>query len=102
MGRVSEMMLEMQYGHLYIHDYITCPCGKGKVCIDKDNTPGFRSRDIMCLCDECHEKYYVIDGYIGNDDLYQESDGHYYKYTYGGCGDHYSYHYRPKDAKPVK
>lgn len=101
MGSVSEMMLEMKYGDLYIHDYIKCPCGKGKVRIDKDNTPGFRSRDIMCLCDECNEKYYVTDKHVDDNDLHLDRDGYYYKYTYGGHGKHYHYYYRPKNAKPV-
>ena len=34
-----------------------CPCGKGKIIDDHDDTPGFRSHDIYFTCDECREKY---------------------------------------------
>lgn len=34
-----------------------CPCGKGEIVDDKDDTPGFRSHDVFLTCDKCREKY---------------------------------------------
>lgn len=34
-----------------------CPCGKGKVFYEKEDTPGFRESSIDTNCDECREKY---------------------------------------------
>lgn len=96
-------LLEGMYDDLYIHDSMPCPCGEGKVNIIKDNTPGFRSRDLFCKCDNCREKYYMSDiNYNNKDNIYiKEEDDYQYKYTYGASGEHYSYYYRPKNAKPV-
>lgn len=63
-------LLEGMYDDLYIHDFMKCPCGKGKVLIDKDKTPGFKSRDITCLCNECNEKYQVTDGHVDDNGLH--------------------------------
>lgn len=40
-----------------INETYECPCGKGKVYYEKDDIPGFRSKDISCDCNECNEKY---------------------------------------------
>ena len=37
-----------------------CPCGKGRVVRTKDNIPGFRESDILIECDECREKYGLV------------------------------------------
>lgn len=37
-----------------------CPCGKGRVVKTKDNIPGFRESDILIECDDCREKYGLV------------------------------------------
>jgi len=39
--------------------YFPCPCGEGKICDDKDKTPGFRSHDITIECEECRRRYRI-------------------------------------------
>lgn len=34
-----------------------CPCGKGKVYYEKEDTPGFRESSIYTDCIECREKF---------------------------------------------
>ena len=37
-----------------------CPCGKGKVFYEKEDTPGFRESSTYCNCPECNSKYDFI------------------------------------------
>ena len=37
-----------------------CPCGKGRIIEEHDNTPGFREHDVYWKCNEC-EKKYILD-----------------------------------------
>lgn len=39
-----------------------CPCGKGKVYYEKEDTPGFRESSIATDCNECREKYQFSKG----------------------------------------
>lgn len=34
-----------------------CPCGKGSIVEEHDNTPGFREHDVFLNCKECAERY---------------------------------------------
>jgi hypothetical protein len=43
-------------GHIIQEEY-ECPCGKGVVTYEKDDIPGFKSKDISCDCKECSEHY---------------------------------------------
>ncbi|PEN45060.1 hypothetical protein CN630_19995 [Bacillus wiedmannii] len=47
-----------------------CPCEKGKVTYQKDDTSGFRSTDIFCDCKECTEKYEFGRGRAIEKDIY--------------------------------
>lgn len=43
-------------GHIINEEY-ECPCGKGIVFYEKDDTPGFRESSTFCGCKECEKKY---------------------------------------------
>lgn len=34
-----------------------CPCGKGLIIEEHDNTPGFREHTVYIDCNECENKY---------------------------------------------
>lgn len=36
-----------------------CPCGKGAIVEEHDNTPGFHEHSVRILCDVCSQKYEV-------------------------------------------
>lgn len=36
-----------------------CPCGKGKIIDDHDDTPGFRSHDVFISCPTCKERFSI-------------------------------------------
>lgn len=37
-----------------------CPCGKGEIIEEHDNTPGFREHDVYIKCSEC-KKHWKLD-----------------------------------------
>ena len=43
-------------GDTEVYEY-KCPCGKGTICEEHDNIPGFREHDVYINCDKCREKY---------------------------------------------
>lgn len=43
-------------GEIITEEY-ECPCGKGVVKYEKDDTPGFREKSVDCYCKDCDEKY---------------------------------------------
>lgn len=46
-------------GDVETYEY-ECPCGKGSIREEHDNTPGFRDHTVFICCDECR-KHYKID-----------------------------------------
>jgi hypothetical protein len=39
-----------------------CPCGRGLIVEEHDNTPGFREHDVLIRCDKCHESWRRVPG----------------------------------------
>ena len=52
---MDDMLIE---GNMEINHY-KCPCGKGEIVYDKNDTPGFHSHDVFITCTECNEKYEI-------------------------------------------
>ena len=46
-----------------IENEFECPCGKGRVSYEKEDTPGFRESYISCSCPDCDGKYDFFNGY---------------------------------------
>ncbi|UUM12473.1 hypothetical protein NQU17_02600 [Clostridiaceae bacterium HFYG-1003] len=43
-------------GRIYTTEY-ECPCGKGRVVYEDDQTPGYKESAILIYCATCREKY---------------------------------------------
>lgn len=55
-NKPKDILTEMMTSDDEIY-YYECPCGKGKIIEEHDNTPGFRCHDVYIMCNECEEKY---------------------------------------------
>lgn len=48
-------------GTIERHEFL-CPCGRGLIIEEHDNTPGFREHDIWIDCDKCRESWRRVPG----------------------------------------
>ena len=56
----KDLMIEQMLGDTFEYYDFECPCGKGTIREEHDNTPGFREHDVWIFCKEC-EKNWKLD-----------------------------------------
>lgn len=48
-------------GTIERHEFL-CPCGRGLIIEEHDNTPGFREHDVLIHCDRCRQTWRKVPG----------------------------------------